>query len=352
MRAAVMEGIRQPLVVRDVPDPTPPANGVVVRVEANGICRSDWHLWTGDWSWFGLALSLPHVLGHEFCGVIDEVGPEVTRWHKGDRVLVPFSQGEGSCEWCRTGHHNICDTMLTPGVVSWGGYGRRAAVPFADVNLVELPESVGFVEAASMGCRYMTSFHGLVDQACVRAGEWVAVHGCGGIGLSAVQIATALGANVIAVDVADDKLAFAKELGAVATVNAKGVDPAGAIFEITGGGAHVSIDALGIATTCRNSVNSLRKRGRHLQIGLTSSAEQGEVALPIDLIVLKEATIIGSLGMQAPRFGAMLQMVETGKLRPGKLVSRTIPLEEAGAVLASMDKFATVGVTVIDRYGS
>jgi D-arabinose 1-dehydrogenase-like Zn-dependent alcohol dehydrogenase len=198
----------------------------------------------------------------------------------------------------------------------------------------------------------MTSFHGLVDQARVTAGEWVAVHGCGGIGLSAVQIATALGANVIAVDVADDKLAFAKELGAVATVNAKGVDPAGAIFEITGGGAHVSIDALGIATTCRNSVNSLRKRGRHLQIGLTSSAEQGEVALPIDLIVLKEATIIGSLGMQAPRFGAMLQMVETGKLRPGKLVGRTIPLEEAGTVLASMDKFATVGVTVIDRYGS
>jgi D-arabinose 1-dehydrogenase-like Zn-dependent alcohol dehydrogenase len=352
MRAAVMEGIRQPLVVRDVPDPSPPANGVVVRVEANGICRSDWHLWTGDWSWFGLALSLPHVLGHEFCGVIDEIGPEVTRWHKGDRVLVPFSQGEGSCEWCRTGHQNICDTMLTPGIVSWGGYGRRAAVPFADVNLVELPESVGFVEAASMGCRYMTSFHGLVDQARVSAGEWVAVHGCGGIGLSAVQIATALGANVIAVDVADDKLAFAKELGAVATVNATGVDPAGAIFEITGGGAHVSIDALGIATTCRNSVNSLRKRGRHLQIGLTSSAEQGEVALPIDLIVLKEATIIGSLGMQAPRFGAMMQMVETGKLRPGKLVSRTIPVDEAGTVLASMDKFATVGVTVIDRYGS
>ena len=205
MRAAVMEGIRQPLVVRDVPDPTPPEKGVVVRVEANGICRSDWHLWMGDWSWIGLQLPLPHVLGHEFCGVIDEVGPGVTRWRRGDRVLVPFSVGEGSCEWCRSGHHNICDTMLTPGVVSWGGYGRRAGVPFADVNLVPLPESIGFVEAASMGCRYMTSFHGLVDQAKVGAGEWVAVHGCGGVGLSAVQIATALGANVIAVDVADDE---------------------------------------------------------------------------------------------------------------------------------------------------
>src|SRR5439155_24958 len=237
---------------------------VVVRVEANGICRTDWHLWMGDWSWIGLQLPLPHVLGREFCGVIDEVGPGVTRWRKGDRVLVPFSVGEGSCEWCRSGHHNICDTMLTPGVVSWGGYGRRAGVPFADVNLVPLPESIGFVEAASMGCRYMTSFHGLVDQAKVGAGEW----------------------------------------------------------------------------------------GRHLQIGLTTQAEQGEVALPIDLIVLKEATIIGSCGMQAPRFGAMLQMVEAGKLRPGKLVHKTIPLEEAGQVLASMDRFATVGVNVIDRYGS
>jgi D-arabinose 1-dehydrogenase-like Zn-dependent alcohol dehydrogenase len=345
-----MQGVRQPLVVREVDDPVPAPNGVVLRVEANGICRSDWHLWMGDWSWFGLAVALPHVLGHEFCGVVEEVGDDVSRWREGDRVLVPFSMGEGTCEWCQSGHHNICDTMLTPGVVSWGGYARRAAVPFADVNLVEIPHAVGFVEAASMGCRYMTSFHGVVDQAKVTAGEWVAVHGCGGVGLSAVQIATALGANVIAVDVSAEKLAFAKELGAVATVDANAGDPAAAILELTRGGAHVSVDALGIAATCRNSVNSLRKRGRHLQIGLTTAAEQGEVALPIDLIVLKEVTIVGSLGMQAPRFPAMLQMVESGKLRPGKLVHRTVPLEEAGAVLASMDRFATVGVTVIDRY--
>src|SRR2546429_7519790 len=181
-----------------------------------------------------------------------------------------------------------------------------------------------------MGCRYMTSFHGLVDQAKVGAGEWVAVHGCGGVGLSAVQIATALGANVIAVDVADEKLAFAKELGAVATVNATKGDPAAAILDLTRGGAHVSIDALGIAATCRNSVNSLRKRGRHLQIGLTTQAEQGEVALPIDLIVLKEATIIGSCGMQAPRLGAMLQMGEAGKLRPREPRHKTNPPPEAG----------------------
>src|SRR5581483_4364598 len=208
MKAAVMEGVREPLVVRDVPDPEPPSHGVVLRVEANGICRSDWHLWMGDWSWFGLRVPLPHVLGHEFCGVVEEVGRDVVRWRAGERVLVPFSAGEGTCEWCRSGYQNLCDTLLTPGVVSWGGYARRAAVPFADVNLVRLPESVDFVEGASMGCRYMTAFHAIVDQAGVRAGEWVAVHGCGGVGLSAIQIATALGANVVAVDVSDEKLAF------------------------------------------------------------------------------------------------------------------------------------------------
>jgi D-arabinose 1-dehydrogenase-like Zn-dependent alcohol dehydrogenase len=345
-----MEGVRKPLVVRDVPEQPLPTNGARVRVEANGICRTDWHIWTGDWTWLGIAVPTPHVLGHEFCGVVEEVGRDVTRWKKGDRVLVPFSSGDGTCEWCRSGHHNICDTPLVPGVAYWGGYGRYVAVPFADVNLVALPESVPFVDAASMGCRYMTAFHGVVDQGGVRAGEWVAVHGCGGVGLSAVQIAAAVGANVIAVDVSDQKLAVAKEEGAVATVNAGKDNAAQAVATLTGGGAHVSIDALGIGATCLASVLSLRKRGRHVQIGLTSSAEQGMVALPVDVIVLKELQVIGSLGMQAPRFDAMLRMVATGRLRPGKLVHQRIGLEQVSGVVESMDKFGTVGVTVIDQY--
>lgn len=350
MRAAVMEGLRQPLVVREVPDPTPDPSGIVLRVEANGICRTDWHLWTGDWSWVGVQLALPHVLGHEFCGVVEEVGANVTRVRRGDRVLVPFSQGEGTCEWCRDGHQNVCDTLITPGVTYWGGYGRYVAVPYADVNLVPLPTGVDFVAAASMGCRYMTAFHGLVDRARVQPGEWVAVHGCGGVGLSAVQIASALGANVIAVDVSDEKLALATAEGAAATVNAAKDEPVGAIAALTGGGAHVSVDALGIAATCRNSIMSVRKRGRHLQIGLTSAAEQGEVAVPIDLLVLKEVSIVGSLGMQAPHYAGMLRMVEAGRLRPGRLVQRRIGLEDASGVLEAMDRFSTVGVVVIERY--
>ncbi len=349
MRAAVMEGIRQPLKVQEVKDPQLFANGAIVRVEANGICRSDWHAWTGDWSWFGLALSFPHVLGHEFCGVVEEVAPEVTRVKKGDRVLVPFSQGEGSCDWCRNGQAHLCDSRFTPGIAYWGGFGRYVAVPFADVNLVPLPASVGFVEAASMGCRFMTSFHALVDRAKISAGEWVAVHGCGGIGLSAVQIASALGANVVAVDISDEKLEWAKKLGAVAAINGSQATPVKEIVRLTDGGAHVSVDALGITATCQPSIACLRKQGRHVQIGLTSSAEKGQIAIPIDVVVLKEVSLIGSYGMPAPRFGAMLAMVEQGKLAPGKLVSRTVPLEEAGPVLASMDSFATIGVTVIDR---
>src|SRR5262245_15853628 len=350
MRAAVFEGVRKPLVVRDMPDPTPAPDGAVIRVEANGICRTDWHLWTGDWTWVGIQLPTPHVFGHEFCGVIEETGPNVTRWKKGDRVLVPFSQGEGTCEWCRTGHHNICDTPLVPGVAYWGGYGRLVAVPFADVNLVRLPDAVQFVDAASMGCRYMTAFHAVVDQGEVRPGEWVAVHGCGGVGLSAVQIAAALGARVIAVDVSDEKLAEAKKEGAAYVVNAARDEPIAAITAITGGGAHVSLDALGIAATCTNSVMCVRKRGRHVQVGLTSGAEKGQVSLPIDIIVLKEVQIRGSLGMQASRFGDMLGMVEAGRLAPGKLVHRKIGLEDVSGVLESMDKYGTVGVTVINKY--
>jgi D-arabinose 1-dehydrogenase-like Zn-dependent alcohol dehydrogenase len=350
MRAAVMDGIRKPLEVRDVAEPKLVANGAIVRVEANGVCRSDWHAWAGDWAWFGVQLTFPHVLGHEFCGVVEEVAPEVRGVKKGDRVLVPFSQGEGACEWCRGGQSHLCDSRFTPGIAYWGGFGRYVGVPFADVNLIPLPASVGFVEAASMGCRYMTAFHAVVDRAKVTAGEWVAVHGCGGVGLAVVQIATALGANVIGVDINEEKRERAKELGAVATVDGAQPNAAKAVVRLTDGGAHVAVDALGIAATCEASVMSLRKQGRHLQIGLTSAAEKGRVALPIDLVVLKEISLLGSYGMPATRFGAMLAMVEKGKLAPGSLVSRRIPLEEAGDVLAAMDRFATVGVIVIDRY--
>lgn len=350
MKAAVMEAVRKPLVVKDVPTPRPDAHGVLLRVEANGICRSDWHTWVGDWDWMGFKVALPYVIGHEFAGVIEEVGAHVRRFKKGDRVVVPQAMGEGLCEQCLAGHHNICDDGIFAGWSFWGGFGRYAAVPHADVNLVAMPESMGFVEAAGLGCRFGTSFHGIVNQAKVAAGEWVAVHGCGGIGLSAIHIAAALGANVIAVDIDPKKLAFARKLGAAVTVNAKKNDPVEAVREITKGGAHVGVDALGIAATCRNALDGVRRRGRHVQIGLTGAAERGEIKLPIDRIVGSEITVVGSGSLPAPGYGAMMRMIEAGKLKPAKLVTRTVPLAEASAVLESMDSFATMGFVVVDSY--
>ena len=350
MKAAVMEGIRKPLVVRDMPDPKCPSNGAIIKTAAEGICRSDWHLWSGDWTWVGLTPQLPLVMGHEFCGVVEEVGPEVRSVKKGDRVLVPFSQGgcDPTCDFCRAGSSNICSTPVTPGVTYWGGYGQYVGVPFVDKNLVKMPDAVGFLEGASMGCRFMTSYHGIVDRAQVRPGEWVAVHGCGGIGLAAVQIAAAIGANVIAVDLDGRKLEMAKTIGANHIVNAKAGDPAKEIMEITRGGAHVSVDALGVAATCRNSINSLRKQGRHLQIGLTTQAEKGEVPVPIDRMVLMELQLVGTLGMQSNHYPGMLQMVEARKLNPKAMITGTVGLDGASQVLEEMTTFQNVGVTIID----
>jgi D-arabinose 1-dehydrogenase-like Zn-dependent alcohol dehydrogenase len=348
MQALVLEELQKPMRVLEMPDPVLTPDGVIIKVEANGVCRSDWHAWMGDWDWLGIKLPLPHVLGHEFTGVIEEVGHSVTKFKRGDRVIVPFSQGDGTCQYCVTGHQNICENIVMPGFSYWGGFGQYVNVPNAQTNLVQLPDSIGFVEGAGMGCRFMTAFHGVVDQARVQPGEWVVIHGCGGVGLSAVHIASAAGANVIAVDIGDDKLELARQMGAVTVINARTHNTVGEIRQLTKGGADVSIDALGIAATCQSSVMSLRKRGRHLQIGLTSREEQGMIPLPIDIIVQKELSIIGSLGMQASKFPAMMKMVESGKLDPGKMVTQRISLAQAADVLASMSEFATVGVSVVE----
>jgi D-arabinose 1-dehydrogenase-like Zn-dependent alcohol dehydrogenase len=352
MRAAVVEEIRKPLVVREVPDPECAADGAIVRVGANGICRTDWHLWTDDWAWRGLAIKPPFVLGHEFSGTIEEVGPDVTGWRQGDRVIFPMNPGEGTCEWCRSGNQHVCDSgeKLVPGVSYWGAFGQYVAVRYADVNLVRLPDSIGFVDAASMACRYMAAFHGIVDQVNVRGGEWAVVHGCGGMGLSAVQIAVALGAKVIAVDISDATLGAARNLGAAHTVNATKDNPVDAVMSLTQGGAQVSIDALGINETCRNSVLSLRKLGRHLQLGHTTRNEKGYVPLPIDVILLKELKLFGAFGMQGQRFGTMLAMCEAGTLEPGKTVSRTVSLDQVNDVFKSMETYQTNGVVVINAF--
>jgi D-arabinose 1-dehydrogenase-like Zn-dependent alcohol dehydrogenase len=353
MRAAVIEELAKPLVVKHVPDPECPPDGAIIRVGVNGICRTDWHLWTNDWSWRGLAVTPPFVLGHEFSGTIEEVGRDVKSWKRGDRVIYPMNPGEGTCEWCRNGNQHVCDSgvVLVPGVSYWGAFAEYVAIRYADVNLVHLPDSISFTDSAGMACRYMAAFHGVVDQANVRGGEWVAIHGAGGgMGLSAVQIAVAMGANVIAVDISERALAAARELGASHTINIRVDHPVDAIRTITHGGAHVSIDALGIAETCRNSVLSLRKLGRHIQLGHTTRQEAGYVPLPIDIILLNELRLYGTFGMQGQRFGTMLAMCVAGTLRPGRVVRQRVGLEEVTGVLQAMDMYGTTGIVVIDRF--
>ncbi len=353
MRAAVFTAYGEPLSVTDVDEPEPTPTGVVVETEACGICRSDWHAWVGDWTWAGMDLEPGQILGHEPAGTVVAVGDRVQSIAEGDHVTVPFYVAEGACRQCRTGHPNVCEHGMGLGFHDAlpGAFAERFAVPFADVNVVRLPEGVSSLDMASLGCRFVTAFHALVHRADVSAGDWVAIHGCGGVGLSAVHIADALGANVVAVDIDDETLAIARDLGASEVVDATETDDVpGAVVALTGGGAHVSVDALGIATTCRNSVASLRRRGTHVQVGLTTEEEQGEIALPTDLMVHNEFTVVGSKGMPPARFDEIFRMMAAGKLDPGAGITETVALEDASETLASMTDFDTYGIPVITEF--
>lgn len=345
MKAAVYHNFSGSIQVENVEDPVPSRTGVVLAVNACGICRSDWHGWMGN----DPDIKLPHVPGHELSGEIVAVGQEIANFKPGDRVTLPFVCGCGSCEPCRNGDQQVCDRQFQPGFTAWGGFAEFVAIEYADNNLVRLPDEIDFVTAASLGCRFATSYRAVVDQGRVEHGQWVAVHGCGGVGLSAIMIASAFGARVIAVDISDDKLAFAKEIGAEIVINSTYVNPVEAILDIAEGGAHISIDALGHPDILMNSVSSLRKRGKHIQVGIMESGLHSP-PVPIDKIIGRELEIIGSHGMQAHRYPEMLAMIADGRLEPKKLTGERVTLDEATERLINADCFAGLGVTVIDRF--
>ncbi|MBT5074211.1 MAG: zinc-dependent alcohol dehydrogenase family protein [Kordiimonadaceae bacterium] len=346
MKAVLYEAYNALPTIQNVADPTPVNHGVVVKVMATGVCRSDWHGWVGH----DPDIKLPHVPGHELAGIIEAVGKDVKNWKIGQRVTVPFVGGCGHCPQCDSGNQQVCDNQFQPGFTHWGSFAEYVSIHQADINLVSLPEQISFVTAASLGCRFITSYRGIVDQGKVSAGQWVAVHGCGGVGLSAIMIAKAFGAKVIAVDIDDKKLDFAKSIGADATLNASSVgNIPEAIHDVTGRGAHISMDALGNPLTCENSIRSLRKRGKHIQVGLLV-ADQSSPKLPMDIVVANELEIIGSHGMAAHRYPEMMDMIAKGKLMPEKLIGREINLEGAINALINMDKFEGTGVTVISEF--
>jgi len=340
VRAVVYSGHGIMPELAQVADPACPPDGVVIAVGASGVCRSDWHAWRGN-----DPVVLPHIGGHELAGVVAQTGPEVTNWRAGDRVTVPFVCGCGRCQYCLAGNAQVCPEQTQPGFTGPGSFAELVAVHAADANLVSVPDTVDFVAAAGLGCRFATAFRAVTAHGRVRAGDWLAVHGCGGVGLSAVMIGAALGARVVATDVAASALDRARELGAEFTVDAGAADAAASVVEITGGGAHVSVDAFGSPATAVNSVRGLRRRGRHVQVGLLLD---GPTPIPMDLVVARELEIYGSHGMAARDYPPMMSMVADGTLRPGRLVGRVIGLEDTGRALAAMDGPSEgAGMTVI-----
>ena len=346
MRAVYFDTFAGPITIETLPDPTPAPDGVVIEVGATGICRSDWHGWQGH----DPDITPPHVPGHELAGTISALGSDVTRWQIGDRVTVPFVCACGTCPQCASGNHQVCDRQFQPGFTHWGSFAEYVAIDRADTNLIALSDSMNFVTAASLGCRFSTAFRALVHQGKLAGGQWVAIHGCGGVGLSAILIARALGAQVIAVDIAADKLAKAAELGAAVTLNAAtSEDIVEAIREASDGGVHVSLDALGNPQTAFNSVANLRKRGKHVQVGLMVG-DHRHSPIPFDRVVAHELEIYGSHGMQAHEYPEMLAMIEAGVLHPETLIGQAISLDDGPAALMAMDTFPGRGITVIDRF--
>lgn len=318
----------------------------MLEVGATGVCRSDWHGWMGH----DPDIRLPHVPGHEIAGTVVAAGPGVRRWQVGDRATLPFVCGCGDCGECQSGHPQVCERQFQPGFTHWGSFAQYVGIHHADQNLVRLPEDMTYTTAASLGCRFATSFRAVVQQGRVRGGEWLAVHGCGGVGLSAVMIGRALGARVIAVDIDDQKLERARDLGAEVTVNSRTVsDTVQAVHDLTGGGAHVSLDALGHPQTAFNSVANLRRRGRHVQVGLLLG-DQSRPALPMDAVIARELELYGSHGMAAHAYPEMLGMIGAGLLKPEALIGQRLTLEESIGALVNMDRFAGTGVSVIDRF--
>ncbi|MDQ1721498.1 MAG: hypothetical protein QOI26_1232 [Pseudonocardiales bacterium] len=350
MRAVLIQRFAEAPIVTDVPIPALPHGGVILQVRSTGLCRSDWHGWQGHDS----GIVLPHVPGHELAATIAEVDSSVRGWRPGQRVIVPFICACGDCEQCREGNQQVCSRQLQPGFNYWGSFAEYVAIPYAEVNLVALPEEIGYDTAAALGCRFATAYRAVTAVGNVRPGEWLAVFGCGGVGLSVVMIAAAFGAQVIAVDTNPAALSMATRHGAQHTMLAgagstadgdagSGDDVAEQIRQLTGGGAAVTMDAIGAESVVQSALRALKPRGRHVQLGLLPDRLQ----LDLSFLAFRELSWLGSHGMAAHDYPAMLDLVRSGAVRPDELVTSVIGLNEVGPALAGMTGAGPAGITVI-----
>lgn len=342
MKAAYFESFGGPIRIGTLSDPRSPDDGVVIKVEASGLCLSDWHGWMGH----DPDIELPHVPGHELSGSVAAIGSTVSKFKVGDRVTVPFVGGCGNCEYCRAGDQQVCDYQFQPGFTAWGSFAEYVAIRYADENLVLLPENMDYVSAASLGCRFITAYRAVKYQGELNTDQVLAVHGCGGVGLSAIQIAKALGAQVIAVDISDEKCQFASSLGADYSINASNTNVVEAIKELSRGGVDLSIDALGHTETCLNSIHSLKKRGKHIQVGLMTDSH-GYPPVPMSLIIANELEILGSHGMQAHKYPEMFRLIDSKGIKLNQMVSEIISLYDIPNHLPSLHKKETSGISVV-----
>lgn len=339
MKATVLVESGKMLQYTDMPMPEPGPGELLIKVAACGVCHTDLHYIEHGVATFK---EPPLILGHETSGTVAGVGPGVTGFSTGTRVLVPAVVTCGKCRLCRIGKENICEQMLMFGNHVHGSYAEYMVAPAKDVFV--LPESIPLEEGAVIADAISTPFHAVRNRGNVRAGDVVVVYGCGGVGINAIQVAAASGAHVIAVDISEKKLAWAKEFGASACVNAAvETKVPKAIKKLTGGGADVVFEAIGRPETIESAFECVRAGGRLVVIGYTDQP----VSLSAAKIMFREVEVVGSLGCRLVDYPLILQMCAEGKLKVKALVTHKFPLKEIEQAFELMKKGESLRSIVI-----
>ena len=328
MKAAVFYAAHEPMRIENVPTPQPRAGEILIRVAGCGVCHTDLHYLDHGTPTFKQP---PVILGHEIAGTVAALGAGVTTLKEADRVLVPAVLSCGHCTLCRTGRENICENSQMLGNHIDGGYAEYVAVPAKDV--FRMPDDVPLVEGSVIADAVTTPFHAVVRRGKVAAGDWVIVFGCGGVGLSLVQIAAAVGARVIAVDVKDAKLETARRFGATATLNPAAVPKLDkAVRALSGGGVDVAFEAVGKATAQEAALNCLRTGGRLVLVGYSPET------LPLNAgrVMFRELDIMGSLGCRPVDYPRAIELVRQGKVRLTDMVTHRFPLDRIGEAMDTL----------------
>ena len=341
MKAVQLVKIGQPVEMHDIPVPEIGPKDVLVKVKAAGICHSDAHYRAGA----SPVRPLPMTMGHEVAGVVEEVGETVTGIQPGDRVCLHYMITCGNCEFCNMGSEQFCTSGSMIGKYQPGGYAEYISLPSRSV--FTLPEEIPFEQAAIMMCSSATSFHAL-RKSRLKAGERVAVFGVGGLGMSAVQLAYAMGAlQVFGVDINSDKLALAEEYGAT-PINASQADAVEEIKHLTKNrGVDVALELIGLPATMQQAIECAGVFGRIVLVGINEKTIEID---PYAELLCKEAEIIGVSDHLASEIPTLIKFARLGKLDLSKVISHTIPLDAdmVNKTLDQLDTYSHTGRVVIN----